>query len=65
MFVEEIDTLSSLMNIRSLNDSYFLHGVDFFFEKLIDSHLVKKFTAFYGIRRFVTALKTARHLFLS
>jgi hypothetical protein len=65
MFVEEIDTLSSLMNIRSLDDSYLLHGVDSFFEKLIDSHLVKKFTTFYGTRRFVTAFKTARHLFLS
>jgi len=65
MFVEEMDILSSLMNIRSINDAYILHGVDSFFEKLIDSQLVNKFTTFYGTRRFVTASKTARHLLLS
>ena len=34
-------------------------------EKLTVSHLVKKFPSFYGIRRFITATKTARHLSLS
>ena len=34
-------------------------------EKLIGLQLVKKFPAFYGNRRFITALTSARHLSLS
>ena len=34
-------------------------------EKLTDLQLVKKFPAFYGTRRFITALTTVRHLSLS
>jgi hypothetical protein len=34
-------------------------------EKLTGSQLVKKFPAFYGTRRFITAFASARHLFLS
>jgi len=34
-------------------------------ENLIGSHLVKKFPAFYGTRKFITAFTCARHLFLS
>jgi hypothetical protein len=34
-------------------------------EKLVGSQLVKKFPAFYGTRRFITALARARHLSLS
>jgi hypothetical protein len=34
-------------------------------EKLTVSQLVKKFPPFYGIRRFITAFITARHLSLS
>ena len=34
-------------------------------EKLTSSQLVKKFPAFYGIRKFITAFTTARHLSLS
>ena len=34
-------------------------------EKLIGSQLVKKFPAFYGTRRFITAFTNARHLSLS
>ena len=34
-------------------------------EKLNGLQLVKKFPAFYGTRRFITALKSARHLPLS
>ena len=34
-------------------------------EKLASLQLVKKFTAFYGTRRFLTALTSARHLSLS
>jgi hypothetical protein len=32
-------------------------------EKLTDFQLVKKFPAFYGTRRFITAFKRAHHLF--
>jgi hypothetical protein len=35
------------------------------FEKLRSSQLLKKFHAFYGTHRFITASKRARHLFLS
>jgi hypothetical protein len=34
-------------------------------EKLIGLQLVKKFPAFYGTRRFITAFISARHLSLS
>jgi hypothetical protein len=34
-------------------------------EKLSCSQLVKKFLAFYGTRRFITAFKSARHLSVS
>ena len=34
-------------------------------EKLTSSQLVKKFPAFYGTRRFMTAFTSARHLSLS
>ena len=34
-------------------------------EKLTGLQLVKKFPAFHGTRRFITALKGVRHLFLS
>ena len=36
-----------------------------FLEKLTGLQLVKKFPAFYGTRRFITALKSIRHLSLS
>jgi hypothetical protein len=34
-------------------------------EKLTVSQLFKKFAAFYGIRRFITAFTRAHHLYLS
>ena len=34
-------------------------------ENLTGLQLVKKFPAFYGTRRFITAFTSARHLFLS
>jgi len=40
--------------------TYSLHGA--ILEKPTGSHLVKKFHAFYGIRRFITAFTSARHL---
>jgi len=33
-----------------------------FFEKLYGSHLVKKFPAIYGTRRFITAFTTSHHM---
>jgi len=33
-------------------------------EKITGSHLVQKFLAFYGTRRFITAFTSAGHLFL-
>jgi len=36
-----------------------------FLEKLTGFHLVKKFTAFYGTRRFIIAFTSARRLSLS
>ena len=37
----------------------------FLLEKLTGFQLVKKFPAFFGTRKFITAFTTARHLFLS
>jgi len=34
-------------------------------EKLIGSQIVKKFPAFHGTRKFITAFTSARHLSLS
>jgi hypothetical protein len=34
-------------------------------EKLAGFQLVKKFPTYYGIRRFITAVRSARHLSLS
>ena len=34
-------------------------------EKLTGSQVVKKFPAFYGTRKFITVLTSARQLFLS
>jgi len=43
---------------------YLLEGARIF-EKLIGSQLVKKFPAFYGTRRYITAFTSARHISLS
>jgi len=43
---------------------YLPHGVTARLEKLTGSQLVKKFPAFYGTRRFITAFTSARQLFL-
>ena len=44
--------------------TYLLHGA-VFLEKLTGLQLVKKFPAFHGTRRFITALTCVRHLSLS
>ena len=40
--------------------TYLLHRVDSLFEKLIGLQQVKKFSAFYGTRKFITALISVR-----
>jgi hypothetical protein len=49
---------------RFISLTYSLHAA-VFLEKLTGFQLVKKFSAFYGTRRFITAFTTARHLSLS
>ena len=45
--------------------TYLLTPCSTVLEKLTGPQLVKKFPAFYGTRRFITAFTTAHHLFLS
>jgi hypothetical protein len=47
------------------HNTYLLHGAGFLLEKLTVLQLVKKFSAFYGIQWFLTALTSTRHLSLS
>ena len=42
--------------------TYSLHATQSFLEKLTTSKLVKKFPAFYGTWRFITAFTGARHM---
>jgi hypothetical protein len=58
--------------VSGLSETYFQEGITKLtpwsrglFEKLTVSQLVKKFSAFYGTRRFMTAFTRARHLSLS
>ena len=57
-------------HIEKLNDTYLLTYLltpwcRVLPEQLTGLQLVKKFPAFHGTRRFITALTTVRHLFLS
>ena len=45
-------------------NTYLRHGAESFFEKPTGFQLVKKFSAFYGTRRFITSFTWARHLSL-
>ena len=45
--------------------TYLFHRAESFLKNLISFQLVKKFPAFYGTRRFITAVISARHLSLS
>jgi len=47
-----------------LHTPYLLHKA-VLLEKLTSLQLFKKFSAFYGTRRFITTFMSARHLFLS
>ena len=53
-----------LQHILMTHHTYLLHGA-VLLEKLTGLQLVKKFPAFYGTRRFITALTSVRHLSLS
>jgi hypothetical protein len=48
-----------------LSLTYLLNPSRVLVEKLSVFHPVKKFPAFYGTRRFITAVTSARHLSLS
>jgi hypothetical protein len=50
---------------RSRNGTYLLTSWSRVLEKLTGLQLVKKFPAFYGTQRFITAFKSARHPSLS
>jgi hypothetical protein len=45
--------------------TYLLHGAESFLRSYLVLQLVKKFPAFCGTRRFITAFTSARHLSLS
>ena len=45
--------------------TYVLHGAESFLSSWLGLQLVKKFPAFHGTRRFITALTNVRHLSLS
>jgi hypothetical protein len=51
-------------NTTDVLEYNYLYGGRVLLEKLI-FHLVKKFAAFYGTRKFITAYTRARHWFLS
>ena len=45
--------------------TYLLHGTESFLRRWLVLQLVKKFPVFYGTRKFITVLTSARHLSLS
>ena len=54
-----------LTNIKALCLTYLLHGAESFLRSWLVLQLIKKFSAFYGTRKFITVLTSARHLSLS
>jgi hypothetical protein len=53
-------------DIFNANREFITYSMDrVFLEKLTDFQLVKKFSAFYGTRRFIAAFTSDRHLCLS
>jgi len=50
---------------RYMKLTYLLHGAESFLRSYLVLQLVKKFPAFFGTRRFITVLTSARHLSLS
>ena len=56
----------SVINIDALVDTYLLTPRNRVLpDKLTGSQLAKKFSTFYGTRRFITTFKSVRHLSLS
>ena len=54
------------MDFRQAYDStYLLHGAEFLLRSQLVLQLIKEFPAFYGTRRFITILTSARHPSLS
>ena len=45
--------------------TYLLHGAESFLRSYLVLQLINKFPAFYGTRKFITVLTSARHLSLS
>ena len=62
---EEVAREWRKLQSEKLNDLYLLTPWSRVLEKLTGSQQVKKFPAIYGIRRFITAFTSARHLSLS
>jgi len=61
---KDLDEIRTWRNIiRALENIIPLSRV--LLEKLTGFHLVKKFSAFYATRRFITTFTSARHLSLS
>ena len=77
LLTQRSKVLTYLLTPRSKVLTYLLHGAKslltylltpwskVLLKKLIDSHLGKKFSAFYGTRKFITTFTSARHLSLS
>ena len=57
--------LNTVMNFRFFKHYLLTPWCRVLFEKLTGLQLVKKFPAFHGTRRFITALTSVRHLSLS
>jgi hypothetical protein len=69
VYLDDWGISTSGQNSQSLQPSYLLtyslQRSRFVLEKLAGFQLVKKFPAFYGTRRFITAFTSARHQSLS
>jgi len=62
--MSELVILSGWYSRFTINDELSPYLLSYFLEKLIGSQLVKKFPAFYGTRKFITAFKNIRQLSL-
>jgi hypothetical protein len=61
-----VNVISGASSTKNHGDYYLLTPCSrVLVEKLTGFQLVKKFPAFYGTRRFITAFTSARHLSLS
>jgi len=61
-----VNVISGASSTKNHGDNYLLTPCSrVLVEKLTGFKLVKKFPAFYGTRRFITAFTSARHMSLS